>query len=1168
MRKMAADKKWTKEQSDAITARSGTLLLSAAAGSGKTAVLVERIIGLLTDENDPVHPSELLAVTFTNAAAAEMRERISSAVNDLICAHPDNAFYSEIRMKLPEATICTMDSFCIKLVRENYHELGVEPDFTVLDDSDKKNMSAEAMNRVMDEESEKEIYHSLIYTTGSANSDSELCARILELYENSLSYPFPEKYIESVKNMYSGTDGTKKWQGIIKEYARDGFIACKNVLKSAYDSIANDEMFSKAYGAGLINILDVFDSLIEITDSDCWDETAGEINKASLPRVGTAPRGHADDKQALRVKGAVKYAKESLKKIASMFCASDEENKNDIKTLAPIVGEICLCANKYAEYLSELKEMKNAYDFSDFMHMALKILIGKDGQPTELAKTISKTYREILIDEYQDTNDAQDMLFSAVSRDGKNLFTVGDVKQSIYSFRMARPDIFTAKFDSYPPYDTTSNPSKIILSKNFRSRKGVLEAVNYLFEYTMTKTFAGIDYNSDEKLYYGGLYNDDKEIPLEMHFISESSSDHERDAKYIGKIIKSMLAEGVTVKDGGAYRKCSPRDFCILLRSTKTKAEIYAKALNDMGIGAYAEKRRSLFDTPEINMFMSLIKAVDNPSDDVSVLSLMYSPAYGFTPDELAEIRSSHTRETLYNAVRIGADNGLKKCAHFINDMQKFRELSSVMGVGEYISALLEETSFASIVSAMEHGGGRRTNLYMLSSLASQYEENTAGGVGGFISYINKSIKNGAQIPAGGDVSASADVVRIMSIHKSKGLEFPFVILADCSSRFNDTDLNKSMILDSKTGIGMKIYDPDNFIKYDTLSYSAARIGAKKSMRAEELRILYVALTRAREKIITVARVNDITDRINSALLTAGADSLGYFEAMNSSSFLDWLLSAYVRHPDSILIRKDCAFDDIAGRDGDFSIKFVTDDGSDDSDSDGESSDVKPDENIIKELENRCSFVYPQPAFGSIPLKRTASEFEKNKFTPEFFAKSRPAFLSGKSMTPGERGTANHLFLQSCDFDNALNDFEKEKRRLIDSGILNEKQGGALLENKIKDFLKSELCTRMKNAEKLYREKQFAVFLPAYMFDETLPDYARNEPVFVQGMADAVFVENGRAYVVDYKTDKVNDPAELVERYNKQMEIYILAMRQTLRLDADTAYIYSLEKGETIIYRG
>ncbi len=1162
-----ADKKWTKEQSDAINARSGTLLLSAAAGSGKTAVLVERIIGLLTDENDPVHPSELLAVTFTNAAAAEMRERISKALNDLVCANPDNSFYSEIRMKLPEATICTMDSFCIKLVRENYHVLGIEPDFTVLDDSDKKNMSAQAMDRVMDEESEKEIYHSLIYTTGSANSDSDLCAKILELYENSLSYPFPEKYIESVKNMYSGTDGTKKWQGIITEYAHDGFTACKNVLQSAYKSIENDEMFFKAYGAGLMNILDLFDELTEITRSDCWDEIAGNINNASLPKVGTASRGHADDKQAQRVKSAVKYARDSLKKIASMFCASNEENKKDIDTLAPIVGEICLCANKYAEYIAELKEMRGAYEFSDFMHMALKILIGGDGKPTELAKTISQTYREILIDEYQDTNDAQDMLFSAVSRDGKNLFTVGDVKQSIYSFRMARPDIFTAKSDSYPPYDKKSNPSKIILGKNFRSRKGVLEAVNYLFEYTMTKTFTGVEYNSDEKLYYGGLYNDEAEKPLEMHFIPESSTDHERDAKYIGKLIKSMLADGVAVKDGGKYRKCSPRDFCILLRSTKTKAEVYAKTLNDMGIGAYAEKRRSLFDTTEINMFMSLIKAVDNPSDDVSVLSLMYSPVYGFTPDELAEIRSSHTLETLYNAVRIGAEEGNVKCKRFADDMQKFRELSSVMGVGEYISALLDETSFASVVSAMEHGEGRRTNLYMLASLASQYEENTAGGVGGFISYINKSIKNGAQIPAGGDVSASADVVRIMSIHKSKGLEFPFVILAGCSSKFNDTDLNKSMILDSKTGIGMKIYDPDNFIKYDTLSYSAARIEAKKSMRAEELRILYVALTRAKEKIITVANVGNITDKLNSALLTSSADRLGYFEAMNASSLLDWLLGAYVRHPDSTLMKKDCAFDDTATRDGDFSIKFVTADLSDVSETDNESSDIKPDENVIAELKKRCSFVYPKPAFGSIPLKRTASEFEKNKFTPEFFAKSRPAFLSGGGMTPGERGTANHMFLQSCDFDGALNDFEKEKRRLIDSGRLSEKQGGALLENKIKGFLKSDLCARMKNAGNLYREKQFAVFLPAYMFDETLPDYAKNEPVFVQGIADAVFTENGKAYVVDYKTDKVNDPEELIERYKKQMEIYILAMRQTLRLDVDAAYIYSLEKEETVIYR-
>lgn len=1164
-----AERKWTREQKLAIDARAGSLLVAAAAGSGKTAVLVERIIGLLTDENAPIDPSGLLVVTFTNAAAAEMRDRISAAVNELVYAYPEIPRYGEIKMKLPDAQICTMDSFCIRLVRENYHILGIEPDFTVLDDSDLKNMYAQAMDRVMAEESEKEIYHTLISVTGTAGDDSLLSKKIHELYIESLSYPFPDEYLASVAGAFSSGAGTESWEAVIRSYVCDGLMMCAGIASGAAQSVENDDMFAPAFFDNLTVMAKFFtDAADKIKNAD-WNECVLFMNSAAVPSYGKSPKGHADDSPAKRVKSSAKTVNETFKKLQAFFCANDEENLRDSERLSPVVTELCACAGKYAEYLSELKQMRNAYGFADFMHMALGMLITKnsDGEtvPTEMAESISLQFGEILIDEYQDTNDAQDMLFAAISRNGRNLFTVGDVKQSIYSFRQARPDIFMKKSDEYPDYDGESCPSKIILGKNFRSRKGVLDAVNYLFEYIMTRQCAGIDYNENEKLYFGGLYGEDNQIPFEMHMICADKADPQRDAAYIGSIINDMMSSGFTVQDKRGERRAKYKDFCILLRSTKNKAELYAKTLESMGIPAYAEKRSSLFDTAEISLFMSLVRTADNPCDDIAMLAAMYSPLYGFSPDELAVIRSNHRGERLFNAVRLEAESGDSHCRQFCDDIASYRNMSAVLGVGEYIRNLLELTGFARIVGAMPGGEARRTNLYMLAQLAQQYEDSYGGGTGGFISYIDRCIKNGAQIPAGGGVSADADVVRIMSIHKSKGLEFPVVILADCSSKFNETDLNSGMILNDETGLGMKIYEPENLKKYDTLSYSAARINGRRSLKAEEMRILYVALTRAREKLITVARVKSESDAVNSAArYGVQADRLGYFEAMSANSYFDWLMGAFLRHTDAVKIRSSGDYDNIPIVGSDFKMKFTvyTPDGEE---ADGaQISRAEPDGNIVRELRERCDFVYPYSALSTIPIKRTASELEKERFTPEFFAKSKPAFLSGNELTPAQRGSANHLFLQLCDFNKARDDYDGEKRRLVSEGLLSEKQADALLDGKLKKFFETELFSRMMSAQTLYRERQFSIFLPAFMFADSLPDYAKRKEIFVQGMTDAIFVEDGKAYVVDYKTDRIKDMEELKKRYSSQLEIYKLAAEQSLRLPVGGAYIFSVYNGESI----
>ncbi len=1159
---------WTQPQKDAIYARGGSLLLSAAAGSGKTAVLVERIVQLLTDEKDPTEPGELLVVTFTKAAAAEMRGRINEAINELMEKEPENNFYRNIKMKLPDAQISTIDSFCIKLVRENFHAADISPDFKMLDDSQQRILRADAMTKTLDDlcHNDPDMYDMLNSVTSYVRDDSNLSAKVLKLYNFSLSHPFPNKWLRDTENMYNDTENIKNslWGKTIIDNYKLTLEYCIGLLESGINILPKCPEVDSIYSYDFENVINHMNRLLNILDQGSWDEIYSAVNGFTMPALGRAPRGYGENvvKKCAKAKyDKVKALTESGKKT---FCATTRENSEDLEKLRPVIHGLMGIVRDFSKNYDELKAEEGGYNFSDIMHKALDLLAEeKDGniERTPLARTLSETYREILIDEYQDTNEAQDMLFNLISKNGENIFMVGDVKQSVYKFRLAMPEIFVKKSKEYADFDNKTYPAKIILGTNFRSRKGVLDNINYLFENIMSEDAGDMEYTDKEALHYGNVYNEDKSPGLELHFVeSEEKNDS---AIYVGELIKKMIADGVTVSDRGGERPATYGDFCILLRSVKSRGDVYEKTLSHMGIPVFGEKKAGLFDTTEIRVFMSLLKSIDNPGDDVSLLALMFSPIYGFTADEIAELKIPNKKRNLYACL---TSSNTEKAHRLLTDLTTYRQMSAVMPLDNFIRTLLDLTGYDSIVGAMNNGEVRRNNLLFLCELASDYTDNGENSLGGFIRYINRIVNSGGEIPAAATGSADADVVRIYSIHKSKGLEFPFVIIGDCERKFNEQDIREDMIISPSAGVGMVILDNDNLKKYSTLCHAAAKIEIKKSTKSEELRILYVAMTRAKERLICVSEVKDAAATLqkNSADIT-GMSRPHPCAVLGSVNIMQLLIMGYATHPDMAPLIKDSDLEGLVVRDFKHSdsrlLALVG--AAEEHEEEAENEDIVPsDANLVAEMRRRIEYEYPYKMPADARPKRIASDFENRDFVEAYFALEKPSFLLDGKLTPAQVGTANHLFFQCCDFNN--DDVESECERLKNAGILTEAQANAIRIDKVKKFRSSDIFKRIMSSDEVYREKEFTVQLPLKEIAPEANENVGDEKVLILGIADIVFVEDGYAVVVDYKTDRSKTPEEFVAAYSGQLRMYKLAMEQILDIPVKETLIYSLELERTI----
>lgn len=1157
---------WTREQKKAIDSRGGTILVSAAAGSGKTAVLVERIIKRLMDTDNPCSADRLLIVTFTRAATQQMKDRIFRALSDEIRKNPSDEHLKKQAVMLPFANISTIDGFCNDIVRENFQDIDIAPDYGILDSSQLSLMQADAVSQVMDEmyKENSPDFIELVNTLSGGTDDKAVTDLIMKIYNGSQAFARPDEWLDGLVGVYDDERPLREqqWGRIIVDYARECVEYCLMLCIKTEKCAEEDATVAERYGGNIAEIREKLNELFSTINSGTWDDIRNGLLTVKFGNLGRLPTGYASP-QASFVKSSKTAIADHLKKTAKLFCASEAENAEDMKYLEPVARKLICAVRRYGEILSQEKKNVNAYDFSDICHFALDLLVRFEENgtavKTRLAESLSEKYVEILVDEYQDVNDLQNTLFRAVSRNSENLFTVGDVKQSIYRFRQAMPEIFLRERDSLEDYKDGNYPAKITLDRNFRSRRGVTENINFLFSQIMSREMGSIDYNENEALVAAADYEPCDFPQTELCVVGDlgRTVSREDEAQVIADKINSMIAEKMTVRDKDGYRSVSYRDFCILMRSANDgKAELYADVLAKNNIPAYVASKSGFFASPEISMMLSLMRITDNSIQDVPLLAVMLSPIFGFTPDELARLRISERRKPIYHCVVGAAENGDEKCIKFLEALDRLRMLSATLSCSSFILEMLEITGFRSVAAAMKDGAGKSANLNMLVDYATKYEESGRRGLTGFIRFIDRIQRQNGDLESAGDVSEAADVVHIMTIHKSKGLEFPVCIIADLSAKFNDDFSRSSAAYHPDYGICFDRRDQKRKCKYATVGKKALGVAEKKSGYSEELRVLYVAMTRAKEKLICVARYNNIEKKLSELASELNADKpISPFTVISKGSAADWVVTGFLRHPDAACLWNGESPMTLPAA-AEISVEKICDISSPE-EIIAQTETAEADEDLLQEIKERVEYEYPYSSLSGIMAKSAPSDFESDGFSTEYFASAKPQFLSKSGVNPASRGTATHKFMEFFDYTAEKCDIDGQIERMLSEHHLTTDEAKILERGHLRSFFDSELAARIKKAPLLLREKKVTVGIRAGDLYSDVDDNAADEMIVIQGYVDCAFEEDGKLVIVDYKTDRNVDDDTLRRRYGQQLKMYEYALHECTGMEIKGTVIYS-----------
>ncbi len=1174
-------RKWTTQQKQCIDARGGTVLVSAAAGSGKTSVLVQRVIGLVTDPERPVDVDRLLVVTFTKAAAAEMKQRLSAALSALIAEHPEDRRLQRQQMLLPGAKISTVHGFCSGLIREHFHLLGLPPQFKVAEETETALLKQEAAGEVVEEMYAEggDAFRELAALLSPGRDDQGLFRAALRIHDFVQSHPFPDEWLREKEETYAAGRSVAEtaWGQTVLSALRDTAEGCAAMLSRALALTAEEPVMADKYGPVIAREREMLLAL----SSDLarpglsWDEAAQRLAGLSFGRLPPL-KNYEDEIRKNRVTALRDDVKKKLKGVPDMLCGSEEECRDDMAALARLVRVLFETVRRYDARFTEKKQKRGLVDFGDLEHYALRLLVGEDGKRTPLAAELAGRFDEVLVDEYQDTNAAQDALFSALSKGESNLFLVGDVKQSIYGFRQAMPEIFIRRRDGYPSYDGEHFPASITLGNNFRSRREVTDAVNFVFRLLMTREAGGVDYDEREALIPSAPYPDAPGRETELLLIDggtreESDTRDAAEARVIAARIREMLSS-FRVTEGEDFRPARLGDFCILLRSKNAHAGAYVDELNRCGIPAWTSSAGGFFAAAEVSWALSLLRVIDNPIQDVPLLAVLFCPAFGFTPDDLAEIRQRDKNSRLFTALRRYARDGGQaalrgRAAEFLRRLDAWRVLAVTLPADRLIHRLYEDAGLLAAAGAMRHGVQRVANLRLLHEHARRFEQGGFRGLSAFVRFLDRMEQQDLDM-APASVAGQEDAVRILSIHNSKGLEFPVVFLAGLGGQFNRESTTANLLLHPEAGVGMKRRDPETLRQWNTLPRQAVALTIRRSERAEELRVLYVAMTRAKEKLLLV-----MTQPKPEAKLASLAATLGDGETLPPSAVLaaggmgDWILSAALKHPSGGHLRSLAGDDTVSVRPckTTWVIDVLRSPPAEDAAAEAFAC-VPPDRDFAEEIARRIAYRYPYAAVSALPAKLAASELSHGRVKREHVASSRPAFLGAGGLTPAERGTALHTFMQFADYGAAAADPAGEIRRLTERGFLTPQQGRAIEPARVARFFASPLFARIRQSPRVLREVHFTIAVPAARLLDRPEDKERagDDRLIIQGIADCVFEEEGSLVVVDYKTDRVKTGQELVDRYREQLHIYADALSRTLGLPVGQALLYSFALGQTV----
>lgn len=1156
----------TPEQQSAIDTK-GNVLVSAAAGSGKTAVLVERVVKLLSDRENPLSADRLLIVTFTNAAAAEMRTRIEKRLDAECRANPSDIGLLKQRKLLSSAKICTIDSFCIDLVRENFERAGVSPDFKISEQNSLKSVNEGVLAALLNEyyENGGEDFFELLDLVGAEYDDGNFADYILKMYDYSRQLAFPTEWFESLSSAYNPEFfmSENEWYKYSVNKAFKTAEEMRRVNAAILDALFENEKAYDTYAFCFNAASETEAKLYDAAKSGDWDSIFNALSVFNLPPI---PRANGElGRAAKAARDYILKLAENLKKL--FFDGADGIKKQH----ADIYGKVLLLTkilNELDKRLFDEYLERNTFTFHNIEHLALKLLCEKTTEgvlPANGAEELLSCYDEVMVDEYQDTNDLQDMLFYVLSNRGERLFAVGDVKQSIYGFRGAKPTNFLNKINAAIPAEKAeeSDPKKIILGCNFRSRKEICEYINYFFERLMTEKTGDIVYNEDEKLIPAARYPDPPEIPVSFEIVTNTGNSEESlriEASHIADFIRRVMQSGECIRqDENTLRNAKFSDFAILLRNTKAKAAIVAEELRKNGIPVnytlegYAE-------TSEVSVFLSLLKIIDNPDSDVELLSVLMSPIFGFTAEDAANIRIKRREGSLYSALVFSAENGNSRCGEVLKRLEKYRIFAVTLTLPKLISRLLEDTDYLNIVWAREDGERRHNNLLMLITLAEQYSADSRAGIGGFVNFVYRQSESGMKSAA---ALSSGDTVKIMSIHASKGLQFPVCIIAETAKSFNDNDSRNSALYSADYGIGFKYFDENEKLKRTTVSREVILDSIRKNTREEELRLLYVAMTRAQDKLHFTSAVGNLENKLKesfSELILSENRADNMFEAM--SSYFDWLIKTSLIHPDGKELRGEES--NIVREINESRIAISISEALREEKTTEINTDLPvPDKELAEKLRENLGYAYPYEKLFEIEAKCSVSALANKAESEKYAFSARPAFMSDGGITVTERGTAAHKIIEFIDFDKT-DDIEAEIERLYEWQYISEREAKAVNRKKLKAFFDSSLFARIKGSPLVKREMRFLTEVPASAIDPDLKGDFTDEKVIVQGAVDLCFEENGEIIVVDFKTDRTDNPENLAAAYGEQLSIYAAACEKIFEKKVNQKIIYSFSLSKEI----
>lgn len=1188
--------KWTEEQQKVIDLHDRDILVSAAAGSGKTAVLVERIVTMITREENPIDIDRLVVVTFTNMAAYEMRSRIMAAIEKKLELEPDNKRLARQLTLVHKAQITTIDSFCLNIVRSYFSTIDLDPSFRVADENELKLISTEVMSELLEKHYDKENedkdsvvkyqdFINFIDCFAPQKTDDKIEEYIQKLYRFSQSYPWPKEWLNDCVKAYDCEDKVEFMNSTIITYLTNSLR--QQIKGMAYDAEYACRLCGMDGGpAQYIDTItaekEMLEELAGFNDLEDLIEKVSSVEFAKLPSKKVPDLDEKLKEQVKDLRDGYKkkidtYKNDYFTDSVEQMVERNRYSKEHVKTLINLTLE-------YMDMFDAKKKDKKVINFNDMEHLALNILIEKkDGNKiyTDVARELAQRYDEILIDEYQDSNEVQEEILSAISKsildpDKKDMFMVGDVKQSIYKFRLARPELFVKKYDTYKLWsEGDSLQQKIELHSNYRSRDNVLISTNDVFEGIMKRSLGGVEYDENAKLNPAAKFEEESyENPprfnttqvYTMDYVQNNNADAiYTEGKMISKIIIDLVngtsGKKVWDKDKKEFRKVEFGDIVILLRTMKKWSDNISDALEDSNIPVYADTSRAYFMTVEIRTLLSLLSVIDNPRQDIEIAAVMKSYFGGFTDDEIIELRNKDKELPLFDALALSESEKAKKLIKLID---AYRDCAKYLEISRLIWKLSYDTGYYDYVGNMENGTARQTNINVLVEKARQYENTSYKGLFHFMQYIEKLKSYDIDFEGATIGGENTNAVRIMSIHKSKGLEFPIVIVAGMTKGFNTMDTKESIIIDPDFGIGIDYVNCDTYVKKPTFTKRAIANKMVMDILAEEQRILYVAMTRAKEMLIMTACAKDIDDMYSDWEMERDKDRYTYNDIASHKCYMDMVMPIALKNTSNghFEVIRDLVVKDV------MEVKY-----------EGTIVEAK-----VEDTEAETEFEYPY-ALSNLPIKMSVSEIkhmgmdEDNEYAGKLDVepvdslkdKIVPTFMGGDNTNySASLGTQYHNLMEHLDY-NRIDNVEQIKQQIeecIEKGFLDKDLAKKIVPDKIIDFTLSDVGKGAKTAfdcGKLYRERQFMAGIKA---SDIFKDIFSDELIMVQGIIDMFYEEEDGIVLVDYKTDNVSmdkeGEEELVRRYAAQLEQYKMAIKMSLQKKVKAVYIYSFKLGKSI----